>query len=372
MSLLNLFASGALLALQASAVKTFGALRNLRILRGAIISIAAFVVLVFIVADEAEPTNFYFYAVYATIVVTIFFVGVINVFLSERQIAAEEEEMLREFSSTRNAQKNPQLLLPHIRKAVRLSTERKRAMRALYVAATVLLVALSLPVIAVAAAGVADDEGTIVIIITLFLYSIVFAIWIHRKFKAISDITTESRNANLSLEIMQSSVTQDEAKALRFFRINQEELNRYYHINIGQTKAIFWVGIASIFMGLVFAGGVIWAVTQRAPSANADGWTADGAAAVLGVAATIMTGFVGSVLLKMYQESAETLEIFHSSLSQTNAILFANVLAANLSEQDRIAAIRGMIESLARYRRRSEARGGEEGVDSGSAEEASA
>jgi hypothetical protein len=97
---------------------------------------------------------------------------------------------------------------------------------------------------------------------------------------------------------------------------------------------------------LAFAAGVIYTISEGNISTTTS--LAQGAAAVLGVASTIMTGFVGSILLRMYQESASTLKSFHHALNQTGTILFANVLSAALDDVERKRVIKSMITSLTR------------------------
>jgi hypothetical protein len=332
-------------------------------------------------------------------------VGTLTLFIEDLRERADETQRILENSTRKVSVENREFVEAQIRRLVRGGRERRRAARLRYVCWGLILLVVSIPLLALAvtnpwegsppdrsSAGVVetpdgaagetaapagpattpsqdadagneedfdfdvDGPGTSSLWIASFafyVYLIPLGFWLHALTARVAEADVDILNATISVEIVQSATSQTEAKALRFYRANQEELNRYYRININHTKLIFWVGVGSILVGILFAGAVIVAVARgwigAGNSAEGGGdWVAQGAAAVLGVAATLMTGFVGNVLLQMYQGSTTTLKAFHRTLAETNSILFAHVLASNLDSKDRQQAIKGMIAALSR------------------------
>src|SRR5215204_1324313 len=68
---------------------------------------------------------------------------------------------------------------------------------------------------------------------------------------SIGDITTELRALEDDLDLRNIPSESHEQKAHKLLRIQQHELNRYYGLIFRQARGIFWVGVASLFLGFL-------------------------------------------------------------------------------------------------------------------------
>ena len=98
-------------------------------------------------------------------------------------------------------------------------------------------------------------------------------------------------------------------RAEMFFLKQEFEAKRYYDEQLRQSSMLAYLGVVCIGAGLVVIGAVLYALTDGhdTPTTVVLG--------VVGVAAGILTNFVAFILVRMHAATVETLQRFHSRMT---------------------------------------------------------
>lgn len=178
-----------------------------------------------------------------------------------------------------------------------------------------------------------DLQEARLMFITGLIYCIPFAVSYMTGRKTLEICSEDIREAELDKQLYAGDLEPYQVRARRLFRINQEELRRYYDLNIRQNQTLFRLGIVVIFAGLAVACVSIFLVSQTPENVDEPVYQIwqDGFIAVIGIAGTILANFVGSVFLKMHARANDSLDGFHKRLVETHTMFFSNVIASDIT-----------------------------------------
>jgi len=133
------------------------------------------------------------------------------------------------------------------------------------------------------------------------------------------------------IDLRQMKSASLEQKAHKLLRIQQSQLARYLDVILQQSRGIFVVGIAAMLVGVGVVVFTIWQTKHMRP--DVDTWQ-KAIVAVVGSIGAILTNYIAAIYLKMFSDIGAAVQKSVGSLSQSNNINFANVLAANITSED--------------------------------------
>lgn len=139
--------------------------------------------------------------------------------------------------------------------------------------------------------------------------------------KNISDI-------ELSLDIEEFDISKEISYAEKTLRLHNNQLQRYYDLNLRQNSWIFGFGIFCILMGF----GVILLTFYLITNGPSDA-TTKLIIGILGGVSAILTNFIAALYLKMNSNVSENLREFHDKLVETHKLLMGNLIAAKIEDQ---------------------------------------
>jgi len=127
---------------------------------------------------------------------------------------------------------------------------------------------------------------------------------------------------NEELELINYYDVDDEKRAEQRFKQHQEQLKRYYDVNIKQLKAVFPLGIFAMIFGTLIVGMTIYLFKDN-PNVIPT---------VAGCVSGLLIDFIGAVFIQMYTKTVKASTKFHDKLIGSNNNLFANVLVTKISD----------------------------------------
>lgn len=138
----------------------------------------------------------------------------------------------------------------------------------------------------------------------------------------------EARLLDLTFErdVLYLEPTNSEIRADKLLRMNQQQLRRYYEMNLQQNAWVFIVGLACLSLGI----GVIIGTFYMVNTAR-DHVTEQAIIAAVGGVGSILTNFVAAVYLKIHAASARSVSEFHATLVRMQQVFLANLIAASVS-----------------------------------------
>lgn len=113
-------------------------------------------------------------------------------------------------------------------------------------------------------------------------------------------------------------------RADKQFKINQKDLQRYYDLNLSQTKFLSKLGIFLILFGLTIISISILLYLRI----KDDLWLL-----LIGAVSGVLIDFVGAIFITMYTKSLEASVKFHSKLAGSNILLLANSIATKINDK---------------------------------------
>ena len=113
-------------------------------------------------------------------------------------------------------------------------------------------------------------------------------------------------------------------RADKQFKINQKDLQRYYDLNLSQTKFLSKLGIVLILFGLVTISVSIFLYLN----VKDDLWLL-----LVGTISGILIDFVGAIFITMYTKNLDASVKFHSKLAGSNNLLLANSIATKIGNE---------------------------------------
>jgi Ca2+/Na+ antiporter len=119
-----------------------------------------------------------------------------------------------------------------------------------------------------------------------------------------------------------------EQRAQKQFQIQQLELKRYYNQTLHQSAYIFWVGVASMLVGIAIVIGTIFFVHSWA---GADEKVIVG---IVGAVGGVLANFVSVIYIKMFSEIIKGVTHSYDALVTMNHLHLANLLIADISDKE--------------------------------------
>ena len=113
-------------------------------------------------------------------------------------------------------------------------------------------------------------------------------------------------------------------RADKQFKINQKDLQRYYDLNLTQTRFLSKLGIFLIIFGLVIISTSILLYTNL----GNDLWLL-----ISGTISGVLVDFIGAIFIVMYTKNLEASIEFHSKLADSNKLLLANSIATKINNE---------------------------------------
>jgi hypothetical protein len=135
-------------------------------------------------------------------------------------------------------------------------------------------------------------------------------------------------------EMMAYEASVAQLRAEKRFRINEQQLRRYYEQNLNQGAWVFWAGIGCVAFGIAAVALTFYAVARA--SGQTEAQIVMGAVGAVGA---ILSNYVAAIYLKMHAAAAESLRAFHARLVSTHELFLANLLASSVSEARRDEAL---------------------------------
>lgn len=141
-------------------------------------------------------------------------------------------------------------------------------------------------------------------------------------------IMEEIKEVSNELDYLDSENQTDEIKAEKQFKMYQNELQKYYSLNLSHSQKIFYTGILSIILGFFIIGYTLWYLSFYNNLNNSVQLV------VTGGIGGILSNFIGIIYLKMYSETLKVLTEFHTKLVYTQNLHFSNYLLAKIENRD--------------------------------------
>jgi hypothetical protein len=144
---------------------------------------------------------------------------------------------------------------------------------------------------------------------------------------------TKQRVQELDFQIdLQRSGSESQRRAEKTVRLNELQLQSYYHQNLGENRKIFWVGILCIFVGALIIALTLWVLFNFQGHFPND-TRAKIIISVLGAIGSILSNYIAVIFLNMHAIAANNLAKFHSRLVETHQVLFANLVASQIEDK---------------------------------------
>ena len=134
---------------------------------------------------------------------------------------------------------------------------------------------------------------------------------------------------DLNIDIEEFEIGKDISYAEKTLRLHNNQLQKYYNLNLKQNSWIFGLGIFCILLGF---GIVILTLYLILNYANDD--ITKLITGILGGVSTIMTNFIAVIYLKMNSNVSSNLKEFHSKLVETHKLLMSNLIAAKIGNKE--------------------------------------
>jgi uncharacterized membrane protein len=131
-------------------------------------------------------------------------------------------------------------------------------------------------------------------------------------------------------ELMAYEASAAERRAEKLLSINEQQLRRYYNLNLSQGLWVLMTGIGCVAVGIAVVGWTFYAVAQAREQTEAQ--IVIGAVGAVGA---ILINYVAAVYLRIHASAAESFTAFHARLASTHELFLANLLISRVSEAHR-------------------------------------
>lgn len=135
---------------------------------------------------------------------------------------------------------------------------------------------------------------------------------------------------DFEIDLLLFTVNPREIRAEKILRISGLELKRYYDLNITENILVFGLGIVCILLGIFLICITLHLVLNVASSLDAQIITA-----VLGTVGSLLSSYIAAIYLKMHASATARLGAFHSRLVETQQLLFGNLLASRIEDDNK-------------------------------------
>ena len=166
---------------------------------------------------------------------------------------------------------------------------------------------------------------------SLFLFYSVLPLTVIPSYRLrLRQIENDLQELDFQIDLQQFDVSMQERRAEKILRINDFQLRRYYDLNLMQNSWVFGLGVFCILLGVAVIGITLFLVIKVADSFETRLITAS-----LGSIGAILSNFVAVIYLKMNASATENLASFHSRLVETQKLLFGNLLASRIEDDEK-------------------------------------
>lgn len=138
----------------------------------------------------------------------------------------------------------------------------------------------------------------------------------------------ELNDLELDLDIEQFDIGKEISYAEKTLRLHNNQLKRYYDLNLRQNSWIFGFGIFCILLGF----GIILVTFYLVLNVSEDISTKIITGSLGGISA-ILSNFIAALYLKMNASVSSNLKEFHQKLVETHKLLMGNLIAAKIDSQ---------------------------------------
>ena len=145
----------------------------------------------------------------------------------------------------------------------------------------------------------------------------------------IKNLEDELKSIDFDLDLQKFEVSKKEVRAEKILLINNYQLRRYYDLNLNQNIWVFGLGIFCIILGIAVIGVTLYLVLVVA-----QGWDSKLITGTVGAIGSFMTNYIAAIYLKMHASATSILGSFHSRLVQTKQLLFGNLLASRIEDDN--------------------------------------
>jgi hypothetical protein len=145
----------------------------------------------------------------------------------------------------------------------------------------------------------------------------------------IKNLEDELKSIDFDLDLQKFEVSKKEVRAEKILLINNYQLRRYYDLNLNQNIWVFGLGIFCIILGIAVIGVTLYLVLVVA-----QGWDSKLITGTVGAIGSFMTNYIAAIYLKMHASATSILGSFHSRLVQTQQLLFGNLLASRIEDDN--------------------------------------
>ena len=143
-------------------------------------------------------------------------------------------------------------------------------------------------------------------------------------------IEKEIEDTLSQLEMVSIPVDTVERRAEKLFKNHRIHLEMYYDQNLRQSKSIFYFGIVCMVAGFAIIGVTIYFLFSKIDMDLNDKIVT----AAFGIIGTILTDYIGTIYLRVFSKTTETLTEFHDKLVFTHHLHFSNFLTSKIKKTD--------------------------------------
>jgi len=176
--------------------------------------------------------------------------------------------------------------------------------------------------------SILDQSLGVPFILVPLVYALTFILAVFWINGSIKNIRIDNQSVSTEIEILSMNLSQQEKYAEKLYKINNNELKRYYNLSIQQSYVIFFVAVFCIFLGLGIPGVVITLFAMKVIETSAQVTTA-----VLGGISSLLSTFVAAVLIKISGDIGTTFRDSLGKLVETNKLLLANVWLSKIRDK---------------------------------------
>lgn len=150
---------------------------------------------------------------------------------------------------------------------------------------------------------------------------------IRLKEKELREIYLDIDIERLDTELKSLNIDKDIIYAEKTLRLHNDQLKKYYDLNLNQNSLIFRFGIFCILLGFCIII-ISCVLVSRAEDSEKI------IVGVLGGIGAILSNYIAALYLKMNSSVSDSLKEFHSKLTETHKLLTGNLLISKIKNQD--------------------------------------
>lgn len=148
-------------------------------------------------------------------------------------------------------------------------------------------------------------------------------------YQRIKQYENRLQEIDLSIDIEKFKIGTEISYAEKTLRLHNNQLKKYYDLNLRQNSWIFILGICCILLGFGVIIATFYFITEYTKDDTSKIITG-----ILGGISAIMINYIAALYLKINATVSDNLKEFHSRLVDTHKILMGNVIAAKIENRE--------------------------------------